>query len=252
MAPTTTYPSGSAALGVVRALAPRPSGFCRVARWIVAGALSLACSGPPGAGRSLGDDLGTFAIEATRETSDCGPGALGSPAELAYDIELARADTELFWDGRGGGRVGTDLDFEVSSSSRFELRAGRGADAGCTIVRDDRIMGALEPDALGAIVALRAEMIFRFALLAGATCTAAEQDRAELPRLPCRMSYALSGRRTRAPEPLPAALGAPEPGGQTSTVAGGRRTMGQYGDSRRLPHRDYRGLPLQKISLVSL
>jgi hypothetical protein len=170
-------------------------------RWFAACALSLGCSGPEGAGRTLGEDLGTFAIEGTLETNDCGPGALGSPPELAYDVELARADTELFWDGRIGGRLGAELAFEVSASTSVELRGPRGADGGCAIARDDQIVGTLEPDASGAVIALRAEMSFAFALRAGSTCTAAEQDGAKLPRLPCRMSYALIGRRTRAPMP---------------------------------------------------
>jgi hypothetical protein len=196
---------------------------------MAAGALSLGCSGPPGAGRSLGEDLGTFAIEGTLGANDCGPGALGSPPELAYDIELARADAELFWDGRIGGRIGADLQFEVSASTSVVLRAPRNADAGCTIVRDDHIAGALEPDTSGEVIALRAELRFAFSVRAGSTCTAAEQDGADLPSLPCRVSYALSGRRTRAPEPRTATFRAPEPGGQTSSPAAAFRSSAPRG-----------------------
>jgi hypothetical protein len=160
----------------------------------------VGCSAEPGTGRSLGTDLGTFAVEATRSTNECGPGALGNPAAFTFDVELARADGELFWDARGG-RIGPDLDFELSASSSFELRPARGAIAGCSIVRDDRISGVLQPDASRSLTAFSAEMRFDFAAEVGSACTAEEQDEADLPRLPCWMSYALSGQRTRAPRP---------------------------------------------------
>jgi hypothetical protein len=163
--------------------------------------IALGCSGAPGAGRTLGTDLGTFGVEATRRVNDCGPGALGESERLSFDVELARAETELFWDGRVGGRLGRMLDFEFATRQSFELRPARGADAGCAIARDDVIVGVLEPDATGELTAFSAEMRFDFATTRGSTCTAEEQALAELPRLPCRMSYALEGQRTRAPMP---------------------------------------------------
>jgi hypothetical protein len=161
---------------------------------------AFGCSAEPGAGRSLGTDLGTFGVEATQNTNECGPNALSSPAAFTFDVELARADSELFWDARGG-RIGPELDFEFSASSSFELRPARAAIAGCSIVRDDRITGVLQPDGSGALTTFSADMRFDFAAGAGSACTAEEQDEADLPRLPCWMSYALSGRRTRAPRP---------------------------------------------------
>jgi hypothetical protein len=171
------------------------------ARWAAAGAIVLGCSGTPGGGRTLGTDLGTFGVEATRSMNDCGPGALGESERVSFEVELARADTELFWDGRVGGRLGSMLDFEFTTRQRFELRPARGADPGCAIVREDFIAGILEPDTSGAPTAFDTEMRFDFAATRGSTCTVEEQARAELPRLPCRMSYALQGQRTRAPMP---------------------------------------------------
>jgi hypothetical protein len=171
------------------------------ARWAAASAFAFGCSGAPGAGRTLGADLGTFGVEATRRMNDCGAGALGESAQLSFEVELARADTELFWDGRVGGKLGPMLDFEFTTRQSFELRPARGADAGCGIVREDFIAGVLEPDTSGELTAFDAEMRFDFAATRGSTCTAEEQALAELPRLPCRISYALDGQRTRAPRP---------------------------------------------------
>src|SRR5436190_3328175 len=109
MAPDARYPSGWAW--------PRRGDDPgrRAARWLAAGAMTFGCSGPPGAGRALGTDLGTFGVEAAIGTNECGPGTLGSTAEFAFDVDLARGDGELFWDGVGG-RIGPELDFEVSAS----------------------------------------------------------------------------------------------------------------------------------------
>lgn len=168
---------------------------CGVLVWAVG-----ACSASPGEGRRLGTDLGTFSVEAVRADNACGPDALGNPQRFAFDVELARADTELFWDG-SGGRLGADLDFELSASVDAVLRAPRGADAGCTIVRGDRIAGVLAADDSGAITAFTGEMDFAFAATPESTCTLEERDAADLPELPCRMSYDLRGLRTRAPMP---------------------------------------------------
>jgi hypothetical protein len=161
---------------------------------------SVGCSARPGEGRSLGSDLGTFSVDAEREANSCGPNALDNPSQFAFDVELVRADTELFWDG-SGGRLGAGLDFELSAAVRTELRAARGVDGGCSIVREDGIAGVLAADDSGAITSFAGEMAFAFAATPESTCTLEELEAADLPQLPCRMSYALSGRRTRVPMP---------------------------------------------------
>jgi len=163
--------------------------------------LLAACSAEPGPGRSLGADLGTFGVEASQSESDCGPGALGSTRQLSFDVELARADTELFWDGRVGGRIAADLGFDVAAVARFVLRPAEGVDPGCAVERRDSISGVLGANGTGEITTFTAEMLFEFASEPNAACTARELGEADLPNLPCSMLYALDGRRTRAPEP---------------------------------------------------
>jgi hypothetical protein len=168
--------------------------------WGIVGSAIVGCGARPGEGRSLGADLGTFSVDAEREANTCGADALGNPSQFAFDVELARLDTELFWDG-SGGRLGAGLDFELSASVRLELRAPRGAIAGCSIARDDRIAGVLDADDTGAITSFTGEMDFAFASTPESSCTLEESEAADLPQLPCRMSYALDGRRTRVPMP---------------------------------------------------
>lgn len=182
---------------------PRLAAARRAAASCLLGAVAqgLGCSAPPGSGRSLGTDLGTFGVDAVRAENDCGPGALGNPGRFSFDVELARDAGELHWNG-SAGRIDDELEFELVASVRVELRAARGeADGGCSVVRDDSIRGALAADASGAITSLRGEMHFEFAATRESSCTLEEQVDVDLPRLPCRMRYTLSGRRTRAPMP---------------------------------------------------
>ena len=171
-------------------------------RWLRSAAAvgALSCSAAPGEGRRLGTDLGTFSVEADEIANECGPGALGSSPEWAFDVELLRADTELFWDGRVGGDLHADLSFEVVASVNIDVRPGRAGAAGCSIARDDHISGVFSPDAAGALTAFTGEMRFDFAATPASACSPEDGVLAGLPRLPCHMSYALDGARTRAPE----------------------------------------------------
>lgn len=183
------------------AMRHRRAASCSTAAVLTLASSWLGCSGPPNAGRMLGNDLGTFTVAATRAENDCDEGALGSPREFAFDVELARADTELFWDGRVGGRLGAALEFEFAASVKVEPRQARGANAGCTILRDDVITGRLATGDAGEVTSFSGKMSYAFAEVPESTCTLEERQAAGVPRLPCRSSYTLAGRRTRAPSP---------------------------------------------------
>lgn len=163
--------------------------------------LLAACSGPPGAGRRLGDDLGTFSVEAAEVDGGCGAGAVGSTPRFRFDVELARSDAELFWDGRIGGTIDASLDFELAASVDVELRPARGADPGCSVNREDFISGALHADATGAVLGFSGSMRFAFQPAPSSVCTLDDASAADLQRLPCSLSYDLEGSRTRAPAP---------------------------------------------------
>jgi hypothetical protein len=197
------------------ATAPRgrgPRGEARERRrqWLVAKGTALAslpalllvaCGGPPGAGRRLGDDLGTFSVEASEVDGGCGGGALGSAPRFQFDVELSRADSELFWDARVGGTIDASLEFELATSTSVALRPARGADPGCAVLRDDFIWGVLEADAAGTVMGFTGNMRFSFKGAEGSACTLDDAAEADLQRLPCSLSYELEGSRTRAPEP---------------------------------------------------
>lgn len=161
-----------------------------------------ACSGPPGAGRQLGDDLGTFTVAATEANNSCGRGALGSSPEFSFDVELSRDASELFWDGRVGGRIDASLEFVFAATVEVPSRQARPADPGCTLIRSDQITGLLEADASGTVLGFTGTLEFAFATDPASRCTAEDELRAGLPRLPCGFGYTLEAERTRAPENL--------------------------------------------------
>ena len=171
------------------------------------GAALVACSGPPGAGRRLGEDLGTFRVEAVESANTCGPEALGSSERFDFEVELARADSELFWDGRAAGQVRGALDFEIATENTFTLRPLR-AGGGCAVTRRDGVSGTLRSNAAGEIAAFTGEMTYDFAQTLVSVCTPEDQQAAGLPLLPCRLRYGLEATRTREPEELARERGA--------------------------------------------
>jgi len=176
----------------------------RAARWRAALACCLigACSGPPGAGRQLGDDLGSFAVDATEADNSCGPGALGSTPRFSFEVELSRDVSELFWDGQVGGRIDPNLEFVFAATVKVPLRGARPANPGCAVIRSDQITGLLEADAGGTVRGFTDTREFAFATDPASRCTPEDELSAGLPRLPCGFGYTLEAERTRAPENL--------------------------------------------------
>jgi hypothetical protein len=164
----------------------------------------LACSGAPGAGGRLGDDLGTFHVTANQLTNDCGAGALGATASFAFDVELERDYTQLFWGGQSG-RMESGDGFDIAAIVRVPLSEPSATTTSCVIERDDHISGTLQSSVDGGFEGLTATLSYSFASDPTSSCTREQQSRAGLPELPCSMNYALRGQRTRAPADVPAA-----------------------------------------------
>jgi hypothetical protein len=172
-------------------------------RFLVALALAAlfsGCSGPPGVGRQLGDDLGGFHVAATELTNGCGAGALGSRPRFDFEIELSRESTQIFWGRAASSRLDAQLGFEFLASVRVPIAEPSAISRGCTIGRADRIAGSLDADDGGEVLSFSARMSHFFDTELGSDCSLDDQIAAGLPRLPCEMAYELTGERTREPE----------------------------------------------------
>ena len=163
-------------------------------------AAGVGCSGPPGAGRQLGADLGTFRVAASEAENGCGAGVLGSSASFEFEIELSREHSELYWGQRRGIVLEPSLAFELEVSMIIPISERRPGVRGCAIQRRDRIEGTLEARSDGEVTGFAASMSYAFAADPTAPCSFDDQLVAGLPRLPCQMSYGLEAERTRAPE----------------------------------------------------
>lgn len=162
--------------------------------------LAAGCSGPPGAGRFPGADLGGFRVAATSTSNGCGAGALGSPPKYSFDIDLSRDGAELFWGREASGDIDADLAFEFASSVRVEITPASNVRKGCTIGRADHIVGTLREDALANISGFSGSMTHAFASAPDSACTVDDRISAGLPELPCQMDYMLEAQRSRDPD----------------------------------------------------
>ncbi|HEU4576975.1 MAG TPA: hypothetical protein VFS67_01880 [Polyangiaceae bacterium] len=162
--------------------------------------LAAGCSGPPGAGRFPGTDLGGFRVAATSTSNGCGAGALGSPAKYSFEIDLSRDGSELFWGREASGEIDADLAFEFASGVSIEITPASNTRKGCSIGRADHIVGTLREDALGNVSGFSGTLTHAFAATPSSVCSLDERIGAGLPELPCQMDYALEGQRSREPE----------------------------------------------------
>jgi hypothetical protein len=184
-----------------RGQAPGGSAALRCGRLVLPFVAGLSCSGPPGAGRQLGRDLGTFHTEASTVSNTCGVGAVGSQERFEFDVELSMDAGELFWDNNVGGTIDAARAFELESEVRVALRP-MGNGAGCSVVRTDTVSGTLEADAQGTLEAFTGRLGYAFSAEPSSTCSVDDLLSQGLSRLPCSLEYMLHGVRTRAPEPL--------------------------------------------------
>ena len=163
--------------------------------------LLLGCSSP---GEPTGDPyvpgeyLGAYHVSGTLQVADCGT-ALGSPATWSFDVQLSRADYELFWlNGREAisGRVAADgVSFTIETKVDVPLEPD--SPLGCTIARADRAAGRLSSATLD-VPSFEGTLEYTYDAAPNADCSA-YVDAAGFSRLPCRVGYALDGNRTRRP-----------------------------------------------------
>ena len=148
-----------------------------------------------------GDELGTYAVVATKANSSCGAGALAAPDKWPFEVRLSRQDPDLWWlNGREAvyGRIAQDgISFSFETWLQQELEPGGGARAPCRVTRADRAHGALSSPTLD-VESFRATLAYAYAVAEGADCTEAS-PRLGLPPLPCELSFDLLAERTVAP-----------------------------------------------------
>jgi len=148
-------------------------------------------------GRELGDDLGTFRVEANEENNSCGAGALGSQPAFDFDVELSSDTREIFWNNQTSGSLDQENRFDLRASVMVEGET-LGTQPTCVIERRDRIWGTLSDSETG-IDGFTGTMTYDFRTAFEAICDEFDREQAGVPVLPCQLRYELEGERTRAP-----------------------------------------------------
>jgi hypothetical protein len=157
-----------------------------------------ACAADAGAGRELGDDLGTFRVDASEQSNSCGAGVLGATSEFNFQVELASDALELFWNRQAGGTLDRKLRFDVQARVVVDGET-LGVQPVCSIERHDHVWGLMQDSSTG-IDRFSGDLTYDFQPAPQAICDGFDQELAGLPVLPCQMRYEIVGQRTRAPE----------------------------------------------------
>jgi hypothetical protein len=163
---------------------------------IAALAFLCGCSGAlaEGDGRAFGDDLGTFEVVATLESSTCGKRALDAPEEWSFDVILSRKEPTLYWN-TGADAVEGDLSvdgerFSFESEVSVNLSEAAAPELACVIRRTDRAEGRL--DSPEDTRAFEGTLTYAYSKEGVGDCTMQLLEQ-NIEDLPCKMTYAMVG-----------------------------------------------------------
>jgi hypothetical protein len=147
-----------------------------------------------------GKFLGTYHVDAKREATTCGEGALGSTASWSFDVRLSRDEGAVFWDNGAeviaGALAPDDVTFSFTTGVVVDMRDESSAPwlPPCSIARGDGAEGVLAADTAG----FTGKLTYDFSPTQGSDCT--DLVAGSMPvfaALPCAMRYTLSGVRTK-------------------------------------------------------
>lgn len=166
---------------------------------IVASVLA-ACSGNKDP-KIPGDELGTYDVVATLESSTCGPGALGSGDVWEFSVKLSRDGEAIYWlngaEAISGSVAGDGVTFSFESNVVVQaIEPGKGQ-PGCAISRIDSGSGKLSSSTLE-VSSFTGKLRYGFTPVGGSDCQPLVGVEGGFHALPCEMSYLLSA--TRQPD----------------------------------------------------
>ncbi|MBK7582178.1 MAG: hypothetical protein IPI67_18475 [Myxococcales bacterium] len=112
----------------------------------------LGCSGGKDP-KIPGDELGTYAVVSTLQTSTCGPGALGSKDLWQFQVKLSQEGHDLYWlngaEAIAGDLAADGVSFGFDSHVVVNAIAAGKGQPGCAISRIDTGSGRLSSSAPG-------------------------------------------------------------------------------------------------------
>ncbi len=150
--------------------------------------------------KAPGEQLGSFRVDATLDSSSCGVGALGSTEHWEFDVKLSRDGDALYWlNGKEAivGSMQDELSFEFDTHVAVPaIPPGKGQ-IGCTVSRGDRAEGKLSSAEQAS--EFQGKLEYTFNPMEGSDCTPLIGVEGGFSTLPCEMSYLMKATRTAAP-----------------------------------------------------
>lgn len=148
-----------------------------------------------------GDELGTYDVVATLESSTCGPGALGSGDVWEFTVKLSRDGEYIYWlngaEAISGAVAGDGVTFSFESNVVVQAIEPAKGQPGCAISRIDSGSGKLSSPSLE-VGSFSGKLRYGFAPVTGSDCQPLVGVEGGFYALPCEMSYLLSA--TRRPD----------------------------------------------------
>ncbi|HEY4105766.1 MAG TPA: hypothetical protein VGM44_17825 [Polyangiaceae bacterium] len=169
-------------------------------------AILFLCAGCVGHGQDAhepGDRLGTFHATGTLSGDTCQASAiLGETSSWAFDVQLSRDGSTLYWlNGEEAipGTIAEDGEsFAFQSGVEVTLQAAEGARPGCTVARSDVASGVLGSSTID-VASFTVNMSFAYSAEAGSVCSNWVGVAGGFASLPCTVSYNLTAMRTALP-----------------------------------------------------
>jgi len=151
-----------------------------------------------------GDELGSYRVVATLESSSCGPGALGSKDLWEFDVKLSRDGNDLYWlNGKEvipGTIASDDISFAFDSGVVVPVIPPGKGELGCSIKRTDTASGRLSSSSTD-VTTFKGTMRYGFQPLQGGDCQGLIGVEGGFYALPCEMNYGMNATRTSVGEP---------------------------------------------------
>jgi hypothetical protein len=145
--------------------------------------------------KAPGEVLGFFGLSGGLQDDTCGAELMGAPDTWSFQVKLSRRGEALYWlNGKEGivGEIDDEGAFSFETRVDTKVTERRGAAKGCTIQRRDSAQGVLD-EAKGS---LSVKLGYAYDQTSDSDCGPLLIGSPGVPQeVPCKMSYALSGKR---------------------------------------------------------
>ncbi len=167
--------------------------------------LVLAGACAPGCMQDMVDDdglpgqsMGTYRVRATLTSNACGPGAFGALDDWEFEVKLAREGSVIYWNNGTelveGSLADDGKTFSFSDQLRMRVSERKGAQAGCTMFRQDTASGELDSAEVDKVTGFTGSLTYGYDQEKGSDC-AAVVAQAGAAQLPCKLDYAIAATR---------------------------------------------------------